>query len=152
MSHSCLCLTSKKMIFLYLFSCYQLNIWIIPLVFFKIRNLWPLQLFCGYNQVFLLPHLGEMWGKENYSQEHQRAGFVDALLSNEKVDSIIKADGANSALHEKIQMPHIVEATTGTDLNGMNRNMLAVSLLLKKEQQRKKEIIKYKVTRILDFD
>ncbi|XP_075476318.1 DExH-box ATP-dependent RNA helicase DExH7, chloroplastic isoform X3 [Primulina tabacum] len=85
---------------------------------------------------------GEMWGKENYSQEHRRAGFVDALLSNEKVTSIIKADGANSALHEKIQMPRIVEATTGADR--MNRNMLAVSLHLKKEQQRKQEIIKYK--------
>lgn len=59
-----------------------------------------------------------MWGKEDYSPEHRRAGFVDALLSNKKVDCIIKADGTNSAVHEKIQMPHIVEDSTGADPNG----------------------------------
>ncbi|KZV48665.1 hypothetical protein F511_10351 [Dorcoceras hygrometricum] len=93
---------------------------------------------------------GEIWGERKLSQEHRRAGFVDALLSTEKVDSIIKADATNSAVHEKIQMPHIVEDSIGTDRNGMKRNMLAESLHLKKDQQLKKEIIKYKAISVAE--
>ncbi|KAK6157006.1 hypothetical protein DH2020_011254 [Rehmannia glutinosa] len=78
----------------------------------------------------------------------RRAGFVDSLLNSDKAEHIVEADVMDSAHQEKIQMPCIVkDITGGTNQNAdsVSGNVHAHSIYLKKEQERKKEMKKYKV-------
>ncbi|KAK4491260.1 hypothetical protein RD792_001996 [Penstemon davidsonii] len=81
------------------------------------------------------------------NQEDRRAGFVDSLLSVDKVESFPDANVMERAHQEKIQMPCTVEKiTAGADhyVERMSRSMDAESLYLKKEHERKKEMKIYK--------
>ncbi|KAL0384606.1 UNVERIFIED_CONTAM: DExH-box ATP-dependent RNA helicase DExH7, chloroplastic [Sesamum radiatum] len=97
---------------------------------------------------------GELFTTGKDKPEDRRAGFVDSLLNADKVECIGEADVSDGAHQEETQMPCIVEDTAGgTDRNAesMRRNMHAESVYLKKEQERKKEMKKYKVPQyILD--
>lgn len=52
--------------------------------------------------------------------EDRRAGFVDSLLNADKAEHTVVADVMDSTHQEKIQMPHIVEYTGGTDHNSQS--------------------------------
>ncbi|KAL8528983.1 hypothetical protein ACS0TY_006448 [Phlomoides rotata] len=89
---------------------------------------------------------GELFTTVEDKSEDRSAGFVDSLLSADKSGHTVEADVMDSTHEEKTQMPHIVEYTDGTDHRAQNmcRNMHAESVHLKKEQERKKEMRKYK--------
>ncbi|KAI3445599.1 hypothetical protein Pfo_002264 [Paulownia fortunei] len=90
---------------------------------------------------------GDLLTSVKDKHEDRRAGFVDSLLNADKVEHIVEADVMDSAHQEKIQMPYIVEDITGGRVHNaesMCRNMHAESIYLKKEQERKKEMKKFK--------
>ncbi|KAL0357191.1 UNVERIFIED_CONTAM: DExH-box ATP-dependent RNA helicase DExH7, chloroplastic [Sesamum calycinum] len=90
---------------------------------------------------------GELFTTVKDKPEDRRAGFVDSLLNADKVECIVEADVSDGAHQEETQMPCIVEDTAGAadrNAESMRRNMHAASVYLKKEQERKKEMKKYK--------
>ncbi|KAL6580036.1 hypothetical protein OROMI_008060 [Orobanche minor] len=81
-----------------------------------------------------------------YSEvEGRSTGFVDSLLSVDKSGHTVEADVMDSTHQENTQMPHIVEYTDGTDPHAQKHVQNAEIVYLKKEQERKKEMRKYKV-------
>ncbi|KAL0365014.1 UNVERIFIED_CONTAM: DExH-box ATP-dependent RNA helicase DExH7, chloroplastic [Sesamum angustifolium] len=90
---------------------------------------------------------GELFTTVKDKPEDRRSGFVDSLLNADKVECIVEADVSDGAHQEETQMPCIVEDTAGAadrNAESMRRNMHAASVYLKKEQERKKEMKKYK--------
>ncbi|KAL3843675.1 hypothetical protein ACJIZ3_001078 [Penstemon smallii] len=90
---------------------------------------------------------GDFLTSDKDKQEDRRAGFVDSLLSVDKVESFPDANVMERAHQEKNQMPCTVEKiTAGADhyVERMSRSMDAESLYLKKEHERKKEMKIYK--------
>ncbi|XP_042024342.1 DExH-box ATP-dependent RNA helicase DExH7, chloroplastic-like [Salvia splendens] len=79
-------------------------------------------------------------------REDRRAGFLVSLLNADKAQTPVKAEHLVEAGHqEKTQVP--VERAGGTDHNNqsMGRNKHVESAYLKKKQESKKEMTKYKV-------
>ncbi|KAK6159647.1 hypothetical protein DH2020_003028 [Rehmannia glutinosa] len=98
--------------------------------------------------VMLLKLTGDLLTSVRDKHEDRRAGFVDSLLNSDKAEHIVEADVMDSAHQEKIQMPCIVEDITGgtsQNADSVSGNVHAHSIYLKKEQERKKEMKKYKV-------
>ncbi|GFQ01628.1 ATP-dependent RNA helicase dhx29 [Phtheirospermum japonicum] len=90
---------------------------------------------------------GDLFTSLKDKHEDRRVGFVDSLLNSDKIEHIVEADNMDSALQEK-QMPFSVEEITGStnqNTESVDRNVDAESIYLKKEQERKKEMKKYKV-------
>ncbi|XP_047960360.1 DExH-box ATP-dependent RNA helicase DExH7, chloroplastic isoform X2 [Salvia hispanica] len=79
-------------------------------------------------------------------REDRRAGFLVSLLNADNAETPVKAEHPVEAGHqEKTQVP--VERAGGTDHNNqsMGRNKHVESAYLKKKQESKKEMTKYKV-------
>ncbi|KAL2513889.1 RNA helicase family protein [Forsythia ovata] len=90
---------------------------------------------------------GELFTNVKDNQEDRRAGFVDSLLSADRIESNVLADVMDSPLQEKFQKPCIAEDITGgtyQNAERMNKDKRAESFYLKKEQERKKEMRRYK--------
>ncbi|CAA2984994.1 D -box ATP-dependent RNA helicase D 7, chloroplastic isoform X2 [Olea europaea subsp. europaea] len=89
----------------------------------------------------------ELFTNVKDNQEDRRAGFVDSLLSSDRVESNILPDVMDSPLEEKLQKPCVAEDIAGgTNQNAerMNKDKHAESFYLKKEHQHKKGMKKYK--------
>ncbi|CAA0838996.1 RNA helicase family protein [Striga hermonthica] len=99
-----------------------------------------------YASVVLKWKEGNMFTSVRDKHVDRRAGFVDSLLNSGKIEHIAESDIMNSPQQEKIQM-HVAEEYTGSinqNTESKRRNVNAESIYLKKEQERKKEMKKYK--------
>ncbi|XP_042022012.1 DExH-box ATP-dependent RNA helicase DExH7, chloroplastic-like isoform X2 [Salvia splendens] len=97
-----------------------------------------------YSALVLKWKEGDMSATVKDEREDRRAGFLVSLLNAEKAETPVKAEHPVEAGHqEKTQVP--VERAGGTDHNSMGRNKHVESAYLKKKQECKKEMTKYKV-------
>ncbi|KAL1539169.1 RNA helicase [Salvia divinorum] len=99
-----------------------------------------------YTSLLLKWKEGDLSATVKDEREDRRAGFLVSLLNADKAETPVKAEHPVEAGHqEKTQVP--VERVGGTDHNNqsMGRNKHVESAYLKKKQERKKEMTKYKV-------